>query len=107
MGTNVGISGAVCVALVADEEHWSVFVAVVVDLWDPVVLQVVDGCAFGQVVHHEDALGPLVVRRSDRPETLLTRSVPDLEFDGQSILLDHFKPGSMGAYLKSTPMVVR
>ena len=65
------------VALVANEDASYVVLSVLLDLTHP-CMHCVERVAIGDVIDNDDAVGALVVARSNRLETLLTSSIPNL-----------------------------
>ena len=81
------LSPVVHVALVAQDHLLHIRRGVLFNIPDP-VLDVVEALLVGDVVDQHDPHGPAIVGRGDRPEPLLSRRVPDLEFDLFAIELD-------------------
>ena len=52
------------------------------------LLDIVEGLVVSHVIDNDDAMSSSVVGRGDGAETLLPRSIPDLEFDRLTVELD-------------------
>merc|ERR1719401_2145346 len=75
------------VALIADENLASTFIDIPVDFVEPIV-NVCKRLAIAGVVDQDYAICATVVSTGDRPETLLSSRVPNLQFDG--FVLDRY-----------------
>ena len=72
---------SITVALVAKQEDFDVFVAVVEGFRDPEVFDILKRGGLSHVIDHDDTVGAFVVGGGDGSEPLLSGSVPDLELD--------------------------
>ena len=72
-------AAALQIGFVSHEDSRDVVLRVLLDLGHPGV-HGVEGVAVRDIVHHDDAVRALVVRRSDGLKTLLAGSIPDLQF---------------------------
>lgn len=69
------------IGLVSHQQLCGTLRRVSVHLLEPVA-NVIEGIRRCYIVHHNDAIGTTVVRRSDGPEPLLSGRVPNLQFHG-------------------------
>ena len=74
------LSAVIHVTFVAKDHFFNVLCRVFFNIPDP-VLDVVKRLFVGDVVDEHDSHGPSVVRRRNRPETLLAGGVPYLKLD--------------------------
>lgn len=65
-------------------EDFVYHVAVLFNLMEP-PLHVGEGLPVRDIVHHDDAVRASVVRAGDRPEPLLTRSIPYLKLHSLTV----------------------
>ena len=77
------------VNLVADQDFAHVVVGEPLDLVHPLA-DVLEGLSIGDIVHYDYAVGSSVVAGRQRPEPLLPRRVPYLEFYVLSVKLNGF-----------------
>jgi len=75
------------VGLVTDEELVNAFGGITINLLEP-LLDVGEGVAVSNIVNHDDTMGTTVVRGRNGPEPFLSRSIPNLKFDGLSLQLN-------------------
>lgn len=73
------------IVLVTNQELDDILVGILISLLQPVI-DILEGLHVSDVVHDDDSVSTLIVRRSDGFESFLTSSVPDLEL--HSLALD-------------------
>jgi hypothetical protein len=75
------------IALVTNKQFVDALASIAIDLLQP-LLDVVERHLICDIVDNNDAVGTTVVAGSDGTESLLTGSIPDLEFDALAIHLN-------------------
>lgn len=75
------------IVLESNKDDIDILIGVFFDLLPP-ILHVSEGMSIGDVIGKDDSIGAFVVRGCDGSKSLLSSSVPDLEFDGVLAGLD-------------------
>ena len=81
------LSVGVEIRFIADKKLDYVFIAILVDLGEP-VFDILEGLPFGDVIDQDDSVGSFVVGGSDGFESFLSGGVPDLELDSAAVGLE-------------------
>ena len=81
------MSACLQIGFISDKELDNIFVAVFVDLSEP-VLNVLEGLSISDIINKDDAMSSFVVGGSDGLEPLLPCSVPDLQLNRASSRLE-------------------
>lgn len=98
----------ITVTFISQEKNFDVFIAVIMSFGYPEVFDIFERRWFSEIINHDDSVSTFIISWSDGSESLLSSSIPDLEFDWSALMLDSFESSSFDkSYLKSTPMVVR
>lgn len=81
----------ITITFISKKKNFNIFITVILSFWNPKVFNIFKRWRLSKIVYHDDTISSFIVSWCDGSESLLSGSVPDLELDGFSLILNGFE----------------